>query len=83
MSEEIKPMEYQNFMAILKHLPTRFLSVIWQIIGSKKSYMVALTVWMFQTGVIPPEAAGYTWIIIFVIYLFGLEGLKLVDKLKK
>jgi len=83
MSEEIKPMEYENFMTILKHLPTRFLSVIWQIIGSKKSYVLAITVWMIQTGVIPPEHSSYLWGFLILVYLFGLEGLKFLDKLKK
>lgn len=81
--EKENPMEREHFTVILKHLPTRFLAVIWQIIGSKKSYMVALTVWMIQTGIIPPDFAGYLWAFVFVIYLFGIEGLKLVDKLKR
>jgi hypothetical protein len=80
--EEIVPMELQSGWETFKNLPNRLVTLIWKIIGWK-GVMVGLTVVLIITGKIANEAAAYIWAFVFLLILFGREGLKWIEKLKR
>jgi len=83
VEKDAVPMERQSFGKIFKDIPRRLLSVIWQMIGSRKTYVMVATALLILFGAIPEAAVGYVWLVSALIYLFGIEGLKWLKDIKK
>jgi hypothetical protein len=81
--EQVVPMERQSFGKIFKDLPRRFIAGLWKLIGSRKFYVLALTVYLMKTKTIPEDAVGYVYLFIIVLVLFGMEGIKLIKEIKR
>ena len=80
--EEVLPMELRTGWETFKNLPNRLVTLIWKLIGWK-GVMVGLTVALILTGKIADAAAAYIWAFVFLLILFGREGLKWIEKLKR
>jgi hypothetical protein len=81
--EDKEPMEKQSFGKIIKDIPRRLVSGVWQILGSRKAYALALTTWLIYAEKIPENAVGYVWGFILLLYIGGIEALKWLKDLKK
>lgn len=83
MEKTNEPMERQGIWEIIKDIPRRLVSVVWQIIGSRKTYVLLLTAFLIMKGSIPESSVGYVWLVAIIFYIGGIEALKMISNIKK
>lgn len=74
----MKELQEQTFREVVKGIPTRAIGLVSKLIGIK-TIVLGLATWLMLRGVI----ADYVWLIVVVLFLFGREGLKWLEKLKR
>lgn len=74
------PVHEQTFRFLLIAVPKRIIGLISKAIGIKMAMFAAAT-YIFVT--LPEALPWYGWLVIYIITLFGWDGLKYIDKLKK
>lgn len=80
--EAKRPPQEWTFKEVMKHLPTRFVFMIWKMIG-RYGIVLALTVLLFWQGWIPEGARGYVWLLIVVIFVFEKKAPDIIREIKK
>lgn len=74
----MKELQDQTFREVVRGIPKRLIGLVSKLIGIK-TVVMALATWLMLHGVI----ADYVWLIVVVLFLFGREGLKWLEKLKR
>ena len=71
-----------TFKDAVKYLPKRAVNAINKLLGMK-GIVLAGTIYLIKSEVIPEPAVGYTWIFIVLIVVFGKDALVFLKDLKK
>lgn len=74
------PVHEESYRYLLMSLPKRFIGLISKAIGVKMLLMAVAT-WLFLT--MPEHFPWYAWVLVYSLTIFGKEGFKLIDKIKK
>jgi len=74
------PVHAQTWKELLTALPKRVVGLISKIIGVK---MLLFAVATYLMIVVPDTFPWYAWIIVYIATLFGWDGLKWIEQIKK
>ena len=71
-----------NLWEAIKYLPARIVNAINKLLGMK-GIVLAGTIYLIRSDLIPDPAVGYTWIFIVLITVFGEKALVFIKDLKR
>lgn len=74
------PVHEQPFKALLIAIPKRFIGLISKLIGVKMALFIVATLLMLK---VPESFPWYAWIVVYIATLFGWEGLRWIEHIKK
>ena len=74
------PVHEQTFGFLLVAIPKRLIGLISKALGIKM-LMFATATYIFMN--VPEAMPWYGWLVIYIVTLFGWDGLKYIDKIKK
>lgn len=74
------PVHAQSWSELLSALPKRVVGLISKLIGVKIALFAVATWLLLQNGEAFP---WYAWLVVYIATLFGWEGLKWIEQIKK
>lgn len=74
------PVHEETFKFIISGIPKRLLGLISKSIGVKMM-LFGVATYLFVT--FPVDFPWYAWVIVYIITLFGRDGIKLIREIKK
>lgn len=74
------PVHEETFRFLLIAIPKRIIGLISKAIGIKMS-LFAIATWLLIS--FPDTFPWYAWVIVYILTLFGWDGLKFIEKIKK
>lgn len=74
------PVHEEKFSFVLASIPKRFFGLISKTLGVK-ILLFAVATFLFMQR--PDAFPWYAWVIVYIITLFGRDGVKLIREIKK
>lgn len=74
------PVHEESFKFLITSIPKRILGLISKSIGVKIALFAAATALFVN---FPDQFPWYAWVIVYIVTLFGRDGLKFIKEIKK